>query len=703
MAPLRAARATILSMLSVAAVAGCASTRSPLPLDARGEKLLAIARAEDRRDPADPSLAATLLGDPDPAIRARAALAIGRVGDAAAAQAALVPALGDPDPRVRREVAFALGLAKSAGAFAAIAEKLLADADPATRAAAMAALGRLGSLAGPLGEKIDSCATDPDARVRGQAALAAWRGGVKPPPATLPALLRDADDEVRWRAAYALMQLDHPASAAALAAALRDRDARVRLFSARALGRLFDLAAGGDAAARAQSPELLAGRATLVALLSDPEPQVVVEAVIALGRARDAAAVSEFSRAAAHESFHVREAVLRALAETDVDHLVSDDEARVRVKSVPVALLADPSPTVRRAAVLALPRVLGRAALPRLLGLARNDDPMLRARVAEALAALAPSTPEARKEIVHLAREDSDRRVREAALGALRGVKDAESRGVLVDALACGDLSLVSTAATVLGERGDPAAREPLVRAYGACRASFELTEARASILEAVDRLGGAEAKSLLESGLADPEPMVRRKAAELLAKSGGDAPKVSLAPSTGSPEWALRFEAESAGGAPPPLARIRTGKGDVVVRLFPGEAPLATESFLRLASQRFYDGLVFHRVVANWVVQGGDPRGDGWGGYRDRYLLDQFTSRPFLRGTLGVPTSGPDTGGCQIFACLVPAPNLDGRYTAFGEVIEGLEILDRIEIGDVIEGVDVLPSGPPAAVRSDG
>lgn len=689
-------------VLAAAALApGCASSRDPGPLDARGEKLVAIARAEERREVAGSDLVSLLEQDGDPAIRARAALAIGRIGDAAAAEKALVPALGDPDPRVRREALFSLGLAKATGAFVAVNEKGLADPDPEIRAAAVTALGRLGAAAGPLAEAIAAAAADPSPRVRGEAALAAWRGGVKPPPPAVPALLRDADDEVRWRAAYALMQLEHAPAAEALAAALRDRDPRARLFSARAIGRLHELAAGGDAAARAESPQLLAGRATLVSLLSDPEPQVVVEAVIALGRARDAAAVSELGRAASHESFHVREAVLRALAETDVDHLVSDDEARVRVKSVPVALLADPSPTVRRAAVLALPRVLGRAALPRLLGLASSDDPFVRARVAEALAALAPSAPEARREIVRLAREDADRRVREAALGALRGVKDAESRKVLVDALASGDLSLVSTAATVLGERGDAAAREPLARAYGECLKSFELTEARASILEALDRLGGAEAKALVEKGLADPEPMVRRKASELLGKAGGVPPRVSLAPTSFSPEWAIRYEAESA-SRPHPLARIRTSKGDVVLRLFADEAPLAAESFLRLASQRFYDGLLFHRVVANWVVQGGDPRGDGWGGYRDRYLLDQFTSRPFLRGTVGVPTSGPDTGGCQIFACLVPAPNLDGRYTSFGEVIEGLDVLDRIEIGDVIDGVDVL-SAEEAAARTDG
>jgi cyclophilin family peptidyl-prolyl cis-trans isomerase len=188
----------------------------------------------------------------------------------------------------------------------------------------------------------------------------------------------------------------------------------------------------------------------------------------------------------------------------------------------------------------------------------------------------------------------------------------------------------------------------------------------------------------------------VRRKAAELVAKSGGSPPPVSLAPSAGSPEWALRFEAERA-GEPPPVVRLRTSKGDVLLRLFPDEAPLAVESFLRLASQRFYDGLLFHRVVPNWVVQGGDPRGDGWGGYRDRFLLDQFTRRPFLRGTLGVPTSGTDTGGCQIFVCLVPAPNLDSRYTAFGEVTEGLDVLDRIEIGDVIAGIDVLSADESA------
>ena len=113
-------------------------------------------------------------------------------------------------------------------------------------------------------------------------------------------------------------------------------------------------------------------------------------------------------------------------------------------------------------------------------------------------------------------------------------------------------------------------------------------------------------------------------------------------------------------------------------------EAPRHVSSFLDLARKGFYDGLIFHRVVPSFVIQGGDPRADGWGdaGY---YLIDEIGRRLYKRGSVGMPKAGDDSGGCQIFVTHLPTPHLDSRYTIFGEVIEGLEVVDRIEVGDRI------------------
>jgi cyclophilin family peptidyl-prolyl cis-trans isomerase len=133
---------------------------------------------------------------------------------------------------------------------------------------------------------------------------------------------------------------------------------------------------------------------------------------------------------------------------------------------------------------------------------------------------------------------------------------------------------------------------------------------------------------------------------------------------------------------------RLATARGDVELVLDRVAAPLHVASFLELASAGFYDGLDIHRVVPDFVVQGLDPRGDGWG-TGGRRLPDEFSPRPFLTATLGMPHAGePHTGGCQVFLTHVPTPHLDGAYTVFGHVVVGLDVVQRLQIGDVVHTV---------------
>ena len=106
--------------------------------------------------------------------------------------------------------------------------------------------------------------------------------------------------------------------------------------------------------------------------------------------------------------------------------------------------------------------------------------------------------------------------------------------------------------------------------------------------------------------------------------------------------------------------------------------------SFVKLVRDGFYDGLIWHRVVSNFVIQGGDPRGDGWGG-AGYTLRDEINTERYVRGTVGMPKAGKDTGGGQIFITHVPTPHLDGNYTIFGRVVSGMDVVDRIEVGDRI------------------
>jgi cyclophilin family peptidyl-prolyl cis-trans isomerase len=121
-------------------------------------------------------------------------------------------------------------------------------------------------------------------------------------------------------------------------------------------------------------------------------------------------------------------------------------------------------------------------------------------------------------------------------------------------------------------------------------------------------------------------------------------------------------------------------------------QAPLTCLNFLQLAAQGFYDGLRFHRVVPDFVAQAGDPRGDGSGG-PGYEIRDEINPLRYERGAVGMALSGPDTGGSQFFILLDRAPHLDGGYTIFGRVVEGMDVADRLIQGDRIETASVLPA----------
>ena len=137
------------------------------------------------------------------------------------------------------------------------------------------------------------------------------------------------------------------------------------------------------------------------------------------------------------------------------------------------------------------------------------------------------------------------------------------------------------------------------------------------------------------------------------------------------------------------PYATIKTSRGDIEIELYFDVAPLTVLNFIELAENSFYDELQFHRVVPNFVAQGGDPRGDGWGGPR-YFIRCEYSSEKYRRGTLGVATSGKDSGGSQFFITLSPQPHLEARYTVFGQVIAGMEFVDDIVVGDIIETIEI-------------
>jgi cyclophilin family peptidyl-prolyl cis-trans isomerase len=136
--------------------------------------------------------------------------------------------------------------------------------------------------------------------------------------------------------------------------------------------------------------------------------------------------------------------------------------------------------------------------------------------------------------------------------------------------------------------------------------------------------------------------------------------------------------------------ARIATDKGDIVFTFYPDVAPQHSAAFIKLARQGFYDGLTFHRVEPGFVIQGGDPSGDGTGG--PGYHLDaEFSESPHITGTVAMArSSNPNSAGSQFYICLGDAPFLNRQYTVFGHVIEGQSVVDAIRKGDVMNSVTI-------------
>ncbi len=126
---------------------------------------------------------------------------------------------------------------------------------------------------------------------------------------------------------------------------------------------------------------------------------------------------------------------------------------------------------------------------------------------------------------------------------------------------------------------------------------------------------------------------------------------------------------------------KLSTGKGSIIIELF-GNSPIAASNFVNLVNKGFYDGLTFHRREEGFVIQGGDPRGDGTGGPGYTFV-DEPVTRDYMRGIVAMANAGPNTNGSQFFIMLADAPQLPKQYTIFGKVVEGMDVVDQIVAGD--------------------
>jgi cyclophilin family peptidyl-prolyl cis-trans isomerase/HEAT repeat protein len=630
--------------------------------------------------PPQPSLL-TLLSDGEARLRRRAALAIGRTR-LAEGVAALVPVLNsDPEPEVRQMAAFAMGLIGATTA----AEPLLAalnEADPLVQGRAAEALGlmahkaaaapiatmmtahvKAGVLNGIAADDLDYPKPPPVEAVRlGMYALV--RLGAYD---ALAATLLDANGRPVsrwWPVAYAFRRINDPRAAPALLALLQSDGAYTRAFAARGLGTTKD--------ATVVAP------LTAVASNAKEITNVRVEAIRALADLGATGATEALVKIAANPTI---EPNLRLEVVTALGQLRAASATEIFIE-----LLTDAWPTMRAAALTALARTDQEIFVTAISGLDVDRHWSVRAALATALATLDNRRGEAR--LLEMLK-DEDQRVIPAVLNALTAVGAPSVEQILLSRLDAEDVVVRQAAATALARLKSPKAVTALVQAYD--RADKDPTYvARAAILSSVVLLDRERARPLLDRALTDRDWAMRVRAATLLKEIAPDVDSAErIRPAPAAPLAELNELDRMVNPAVSPMAYIDTAKGMIQIQLAVLDAPRTVLNFVSMARRNFLGGTPFHRVVPNFVVQDGDPRGDGEGG-PGYTIRDEINQLPYLRGTVGMALDWEDTGGSQFFITHAPQPHLDARYTVFGHVVQGMDVVDRLQQWDQIRSVRI-------------
>jgi len=622
-----------------------------------------------------------LLSDPDARIRRRAALAVGHVG-LSDGVTPLLTLLGDNESEVRQMAAFALGLigdrrarerlvtalgdgSPLVEASAAEALGLIGDASAAPAVAAMAdRVARAGALSGPLGPE------DPENDVRRDTPAAAYR-------LALFALVRlkaydqlaiaalDASGQPRakwWPVAYALQRIEDPRAAPALRTLVGASEPYTRAFAVKGLGALKD-------------PSVVP---VLLPLVTSADRPVAVEAIRALGRIGDPRAAPPLLKLVQGPKPDplMRLEAIRALGGIHARGVIDDI----------LDAVADPDPLVRASALQAAASIDPEGFVPVLAGL--DPDPIwsVRASLASTLGTLTSDIALPRLTAML---DDKDQRVIPSVLASLVKLRAPTADTIALARLRADDPVVRAAAAAAVGQLKPSNGAQALAAAYrdGQRDATYL---ARAAALAALARYGAADATPLLKEAFADKDWAVRVRAAALMTEldPATDAATAIRPAPTDRPADAYRAPSLVA----PPVSLqvyLDTDRGTIQIELAMLDAPLTADNFITLARKGYFNGLNIHRVVADFVIQSGDPRGDGEGG-PGYTIRDELNERAYLRGAVGMALDWADTGGSQFFITHSPQPHLDAKYTVFGRVTAGMDVVDRIRQGDVIRRVRI-------------
>jgi len=646
-----------------------------------------IARIEDQRFEIDEIT--PFLIHSSPLVRHRAALALARLRDPGAIPVIINRLEIEVDLRVTEMLLFALGQIGDRTALPVL-QVFLTHSTESIRAAAMEAAGKLKDP-GVTGAVVARLKEDESPRVREEACTTLFRLGTRReklsdglPAETLQertaaltkALLSDTSADVRWKAAYALAEIQDPAAAGALIKAMEDPNVWVRAFGARGLGFMTP------------SREI---QDTLMRSCGDSDWPVAVESIKSLKSYNNLLAAIKLIHLLSPGvslNTHVRASAARTLG-----YISNGGESAVKAlkqATYDFSLAVEGEAVVALGAIGALSEDF--SFLERIL---QHSNPYLRLKAAEAATFM---KDEGVDFLLQLAKDESIR-VRCKALEELKGFPQFKDEIVPLaeQALRLDDMALHYTAANLLLAFEARESLPLVMEAYLMSLNEPETAEVRLKLVETVFALEESddEGLKLVETVFAleesddeeflwrcfeDDDFKIRSQAADRLSAVPG---QIAIAdPETYVPTVIPDAGSDYLNDRPNPRAHIITEKGEFKIELFADMAPYHVKSFIQLAERGVYNRLKFHRVVPNFVIQGLDPRGDGWG-HGGTVLRDEINQVKFLRGYVGMPNSGPDTGGCQIFITHCPTPHLDGKYTVFGKVIHSMNIVDALQIGD--------------------
>lgn len=571
---------------------------------------------------------------------------------------------GNTDARIREAAIFTLGEIGDTTALNSLAA-ILHTEDLDSRLLAIEAFGKIGDIkAAPF---IGPFLAKSNEEVY-EAALALWRLGDSSSIDDLKYLTRRASGKALYGAVYSMSKLAPDSCIAEFAGVLENRWSGDSVYSETAAIALKGLGAGGDTT-------------TILNIFEDRFDSLGRPAKIELIRSLGLIGVGRAGLEQLLDS--TDDSGLKRVILLSLGRIGSDKSVGTVGK-----YLNDPSLQVQLAAISVLPEVNKRSPTNTLMKLKSNGKWQVRAEVARSLGKV-KSNRSLRQ--LRLMLEDGDNRVKAAVIEGLGNYPINRNIDIIRAALSgSSDIVVKSVAADVLGSSGSPGALDILIETADKYIETEEIDFARslvAALGKFVDETeSGLAAANTIRKFLNHQNRIVRQDAYSAL---GIFAPE-NFDPGMFDVDFGEEdFKVLSDLSGSDRVAVLETQHGVMKIMLETTMAPRTAANFIRLAERKYYNDLTFHRVVQNFVIQGGCPRADGWGG--PGYMItEEINPLKFERGTIGMATSGRDTGGSQFFICLSRQPHLDGRYTAFGKVIEGWQVLDKIEIGDKILSVNI-------------